>query len=115
MSWPEQINDGADGYSTMRLESYDLSVDQWHRLFEKTGRVEVARSVGPKGHVSTRKYVASGFHQSFVTDCGKGIMWMEHDSAAEAIAYHEELARDITERIALMNSQEVKPLAGGAL
>lgn len=118
MTFPEVIHEGADGYETMRLERYDLTEDEWIAVAQggTGGTAEIAISVG--GGTPRVWTEIQAFHDGslgFYTMTLLGIHHTEFDTAAEAMAHHEELAAPITERIAIMKRLGVGSLQEGAL
>jgi hypothetical protein len=116
VTFPKEIYSGADGYSMMRLASYDLSVDQWKNWHAECEFNEIALSARPDGtSVWTSAVVSSAGEVSFNACGSTWLKYRQFATAHEAMAYHEELAKDIVDRIALMKSHAESALSGGVL
>ena len=104
-----------DGYRAGRMESYDLTEEQW-REWVRTDATQVARSERGKPFVRISTHVVEvNGELVFVTEWSEKLGRREFDSAAEAMAHHEELAKPITERLDVVLGHGVQTLAKGAL
>jgi hypothetical protein len=102
---------------TKRLESYDLSVDQWleHIKGSQMNLAYIALSAMPGTRIGS--WVVEGLDGSVIfRTMSEGDAYAEeYYTAAEAMVAHEKLARVIVERIEIMLEQPVAALSEGAL
>lgn len=111
---PNVVTRGSHGWSTTRLDNYDLTDEQWRVYVGDHGMASIAASVSPDQTILT--LVMSLPNGISFNTFEKGNV---HDrlcsEVREAIRHHEEWAKTITARVEAMEGFPVLPVRDGVL